>query len=193
MTLDNVLTEVRCCRCCDTELPLGPRPVLRAQASAKILIVGQAPGKRVHETGIPWDDPSGRRLREWMGLGDEKFYDDDNIAIIPMGFCYPGKGKSGDLPPRKECAQLWHQPLLSALPNIELTLLIGSHAQQYYLPGRYKSLTERVHDWEKFIPAVLPLVHPSPRNRHWLRSNPWFEREVVVYLRARVGEVLGSL
>lgn len=189
-TLQSLLAEVRACRVCEGELPLGANPVLRASATAKILIVGQAPGTRVHESGIPWNDPSGDRLRDWMGIDRERFYDESQIAIIPMGFCYPGRGKSGDLPPRKECAPLWHERLLAQLPNIELTLLVGSYAQQHYLSSPHKTLTERVRAWQSFVPSQLPLVHPSPRNRRWLQINPWFEAEVVTYLKQRVEEIL---
>ncbi len=188
--LRDLLAQVRACRVCDEVLPLGANPVLRASESAKILIVGQAPGTRVHETGIPWNDPSGDRLREWMGVGRDAFYDESRVAIIPMGFCYPGRGKSGDLPPRKECAELWHEKLLAQLPAIELTLLVGSYAQGYYLDTTHKTLTERVKDWQAFLPACLPLVHPSPRNRRWIKNNPWFEAEVVPYLRQRVRTLL---
>lgn len=193
--LQDLLAEVRACRACDSELPLGANPVVRAQSSARILIVGQAPGTRVHATGIPWNDPSGDRLREWMNLSREQFYDDAQIAIMPMGFCYPGKGKSGDLPPRKECAELWHEKILAQLPHVELTLLVGSYAQAHYLKEHssdtdFKSLTERVRAWRQFVPAVLPLVHPSPRNRRWLKNNAWFEQEVVPYLRERVKTLL---
>ena len=188
--LQDLLAEVRACRVCDEELPLGANPVVRASETAKILIVGQAPGTRVHATGIPWNDPSGDRLRDWMGLEREAFYDDSRVAIIPMGFCYPGKGKSGDLPPRKECADLWHEQLMAQLPAVELTLLIGSYAQAHYLSTKHKTLTERVRDWQQFTPARLPLVHPSPRNRRWLKNNPWFEQEVVPYLQQRVATLL---
>jgi uracil-DNA glycosylase len=188
--LRDLLQQVRACRHCEKDLPLGPRPVLRAKTSAKILIIGQAPGTKVHASGIPWDDASGQRLREWMGIDSNFFYNEKHVAIIPMGFCYPGKGKSGDLPPRKECAPLWHQPLMHLLPNIELTLLIGSYAQQYYLPRKYASLTEFVRVWKSFAPKIIPLVHPSPRNRRWLSNNPWFEKEVVKFLRKRVRNVL---
>lgn len=189
--LIDLLTEVRACRVCDANLPLGANPVLRARESARLLIVGQAPGTRVHESGIPWDDPSGDRLREWLGLNREQFYDENKIAIIPMGFCYPGRGKGGDLPPRAECATLWHEKLLALLPRLELMLLVGSYAQQYYLQEHYRSLAERVKDWRHLSrrrsqPLMLPLVHPSPRNRRWLKNNPWFEAELVPYLRRRV-------
>ncbi|MGQ9425407.1 uracil-DNA glycosylase family protein [Gilvimarinus sp. F26214L] len=189
--LKDLLAEVRACRVCEEVLPLGANPVVRATASAKVLIVGQAPGTRVHATGVPWNDPSGDRLRDWMGLGREAFYDERKIAIIPMGFCYPGRGKSGDLPPRTECSELWHGRLLEALPNIELTLLVGSYAQSHYLEGRYPTLAQRVRDWRRFAPEALPLVHPSPRNRRWLKTNPWFEDEVVPYLRRRIHRLVG--
>lgn len=189
IVLTNLLKEVRACRVCDELLPLGANPIVRAKDSAKILVIGQAPGTRVHATGIPWNDPSGDRLREWMALSREDFYDESRIAIMPMGFCYPGRGKSGDLPPRQECAELWHDRVLGALPNVELTLLIGSYAQSHYLAGSYPSLALRTQDWRTFAPKALPLVHPSPRNRRWLKNNPWFEAEVVPYLRRRVAEL----
>ncbi len=192
--LKNLLTEITSCRLCEQHLPLGPRPVVRAKGSATILIIGQAPGTKVHETGIPWNDPSGDRLRDWMGLSREAFYNDQQIAIMPMGFCYPGRGKSGDLPPRPECAPQWHDEILAHLPNIQLTLLVGSYAQAHYLNSvstkRYKNLTERVLDWKKFTPTYLPLVHPSPRNRRWIKNNPWFEDELVPYLRRRVKKLM---
>ncbi|MCW8196180.1 uracil-DNA glycosylase family protein [Proteobacteria bacterium 005FR1] len=188
--LVDLLQEVRACRACDEQLPLGANPIVRARPSARILIVGQAPGTRVHATGVPWNDPSGDRLREWMDLSREAFYDERKIAIMPMGFCYPGRGKSGDLPPRTECAELWHERILSALPKIELTLLVGSYAQAHYMEGRYPSLAARVRDWRRFAPAAMPLVHPSPRNRRWLKDNPWFEEELIPHLRQRVAEVL---
>lgn len=190
ITLKNLLEEVRACRVCDELLPLGANPVVRAKSSARIMVIGQAPGTRVHATGVPWNDPSGDRLREWMGLSREEFYDERRIAIMPMGFCYPGRGKSGDLPPRPECSELWHDRILAGLPNIELTLLIGSYAQSHYLEGRYRSLAERVQDWRSFAPEAMPLVHPSPRNRRWLKSNPWFEEEVVPCLRSRVAALM---
>jgi uracil-DNA glycosylase len=188
--LADLLREVRACRACDEHLPLGANPIVRAQSTAKILIVGQAPGTRVHATGVPWNDPSGDRLREWMDLSRESFYDERKIAIMPMGFCYPGRGKSGDLPPRNECAALWHERILAALPNIELTLLVGSYAQAHYMEERYPTLAERVRDWRRFAPAVMPLVHPSPRNRRWLKNNPWFEEELVPELKQRVAAIL---
>jgi len=161
-------------------LPHEPRPVVRAHRDARILIIGQAPGTRVHESGIPWNDPSGRLLREWMEVDDETFYDVKRVALAPMGFCYPGKGKSGDLPPRPECAPLWHQELMEKMKNIRLTLLIGQYSQRHYLgDGSKATLTETVRDFRDHLPAYLPMPHPSPRNRLWLRRNPWFDEEVV--------------
>ena len=183
--LQNLLEEVRSCERCE-DLPLGPRPVVRAASTASVLIIGQAPGTRVHASGIPWDDPSGERLRNWMGLTSEQFYDTSRIAIMPMGFCYPGKGRSGDLPPRLECAPLWHEAILEHLPNLGLTLLIGQYAQSYYLADHHRNLTERVKHWRDYFPRFLPLVHPSPRNRRWLAQNPWFEKELVPFLRMEV-------
>ena len=191
-SLNRLLRDVRACRQCEAELPLGPRPVLRAAQSARILIVGQAPGTRVHATGIPWNDPSGDRLRNWLQLDREQFYDERLIAIIPMGFCYPGKGKSGDLPPRPECAPLWHAQLLEQLPELQLRLLIGKYAQNYYLQTKRRSLAETVHDYHSYLPDYLPLPHPSPRNIRWLRNNPWFEKDVLPVLRERVVAILGN-
>lgn len=188
--MDRLLNEVRVCRLCADDLPLGPRPVLQAHPSARILIAAQAPGRRVHETGLPFNDPSGDRLRDWMGVGRETFYDPLQLAIVPMGFCYPGTGKSGDLPPRPECAPAWRERVLASLPNIELTLVIGQYAQQWHLPGAGRTLTEVVARWRDFIPAVIPLPHPSPRNNLWLRRHPWFEKDVVPYLRQRVRDLL---
>ncbi len=189
--LQTLLEAVRACRACEAHLPLGPRPVLRAAATARILIVGQAPGLRVHNTGIPWDDPSGERLRAWMGIAREAFYDESRIAIIPMGYCYPGRGNGGDLPPRPECARLWLDRLLAELPLIELTLLIGQHAQRHFLGGRRKaSLAETVDSWREYSPAYIPLPHPSPRNTPWLQRNPGFERKLLPELRKRVDGIL---
>ena len=190
IALLDLLAEVRACRYCEKELPLGPRPVVRAHADARILIVGQAPGTRVHASGIPWDDPSGERLRNWLQTDASLFYDESKIAIVPMGFCYPGKGKSGDLPPTKACAPLWHERLLEQMPQIGLTLLIGSYAQTRYLGSSRQTLTERVQNWREYRPDYMPLPHPSPRNTLWLRRNPWFEAEVVPELRQRVADIL---
>ena len=192
MPLAELLIEIRNCRECEAELPCEPRPVLAAGKDARILIIGQAPGKRVHETGIAWDDPSGNRLREWLKIESHQFYDESIVALVPMGFCYPGKGKSGDLPPRTECAALWHERLLAELPNIELTLLVGQYAQKRYLGERCKSnLTQTVQAWEDYWPSLLPLPHPSPRNNIWLSKNPWFEDDVLPSLRSRVSALLG--
>ena len=184
--LADLLAEIRACRHCEADLPLGPNPVLRAGAGARLLIVGQAPGTKVHATGIPWNDPSGERLRQWLDMDSEQFYDQDRIAIVPMGFCYPGRGKSGDLPPSPACAPLWHEKVLSHLPKLELTLLVGSYAQAHYLGASRETLTERVRRWRDFAPDYLPLPHPSPRNTLWLKRNPWFDEEVVPALQARV-------
>ncbi len=189
-SLTALLTEIRDCRVCEQSLPLGPRPILGANKLSRVLIIGQAPGTRVHESGIPWDDPSGDRLRRWLGVDKQQFYDERLFAIVPMGFCYPGKGKSGDLPPRPECAPLWHEKLLSRMPNIEMTLLIGQYAQQFYLDDNFKNLTERVRNWRKSKSNHLPLPHPSPRNQIWMKKNPWFETEVLPHLSARIHQIL---
>lgn len=191
--LQALLAKIRECCCCAAHLPQTPKPVLRAKATARLLIVGQAPGIRVHTTGIPWNDPSGDRLRSWLQMDKSQFYDDSQIAIIPIGLCYPGKGKNGDLPPRPECAPQW-QPLLQAcLPNIQLTLLIGQYAQRYYLGTQAKTtLTATVQNWHHYLPLFLPLPHPSPRNQLWLKHNPWFEMEVLPLLRQQVTRVLSS-
>lgn len=189
--LDALLARARACRFCEAHLPLGPRPVLRASATARLLIVGQAPGTRVHETGIPWNDPSGDRLRQWLALDRDTFYDDSRIAIIPTGLCYPGRDpKGGDLPPRRECAPLWHPPLRALLPEVRLTLLVGSHAQAYDLGRRRRAtMTETVRAWRDYLPEVLPLPHPSWRTTMWLRRNAWFEAELLPELRAAVETV----
>jgi uracil-DNA glycosylase len=188
------LAEARACRHCEAHLPLGPRPVLRAGVGAAILIIGQAPGTRVHASGIPWDDASGERLRAWMGIDRATFYDESRIAIVPMGLCYPGvDARGGDRPPRPECAPLWHPRILPLLPRLELTLLVGSHAQKRYLAAPAgSSLDERVRGWAQHIPACLPLPHPSWRNTAWLRRRPWFEAEVLPWLRERVERILAN-
>ncbi|WP_305983286.1 uracil-DNA glycosylase family protein [Roseivirga thermotolerans] len=188
--MQDLLEQIRNCTLCAEHLPLGPRPVIRAHRSSRILVIGQAPGTRVHETGIPWNDPSGKNLRKWMGVTDEQFYDSGLFAIVPMGFCYPGKGKSGDLPPRPECAAEWHERLLAKMPNIELTLLIGQYAQSYYLEGRKENLTETVRSFKEYLPKYFPLVHPSPRNGIWMRKNLWFEEEVLPVLQHRVQQIM---
>lgn len=185
--LDTLLARIRACRACADELPLGPRPVLQAGASARLLIVGQAPGTKVHASGVPWDDASGERLRDWLGLDKSVFYDPARVAIVPMGFCYPGRGGGGDLPPRRECAQLWLPPLLARLPRIELILLLGQYAQRHYLGAAAKaSLTDTVAAFAEYAPRFIPLPHPSPRNTAWFQRHPWFARELLPVLRARV-------
>lgn len=188
-SLDALLADVRACRHC-RDLPLGPRPVLQAAASARILIAGQAPGRKVHASGQPFTDASGDRLRDWLGIGPDVFYDAQQVAIVPMGFCYPGSGPAGDLPPRPECAPRWREKVLGKLPHLELTLVIGQYALAYHLPQAGSTVTEAVQTWREHWPQVVPLPHPSPRNNRWLRSNPWFEAELVPALRARVAEVL---
>ena len=190
--LERVLCAARACRVCAAGLPLGPRPVLRARSTARLLIVSQAPATRVHETGIPFDDPSGDRLRGWLAVDRETFYDQDRIAFVPMGLCYPGRDSRGsDNPPRAECAPLWHPPLLAALPAVELTLLVGLYAQRHYLGTRRRGkLTGTVRAWADYGPAYLPLPHPSWRNTGWLKRNPWFEAKLVPELRVRVHALL---
>jgi uracil-DNA glycosylase len=190
---DTLLRRVRRCQTCKPYLPLGPRPVVQAHPSARLLIVGQAPGIKVHETGIPWNDASGDRLREWLGLSREDFYDPRKVAILPVGFCYPGTGEHGDLPPRPECFKLWHEPLLNGLPDIELTVLLGSYAHKKYLgKDRQPSLTATVRAWREYLPRFLPLPHPSPLNNIWLSKNPWFNREVLPALRRAMPRGLGK-
>jgi uracil-DNA glycosylase len=189
--LDRLLAEIRACRLCEAQLPLGPRPVLRASATARLLIAGQAPGTRVHASGIPWDDPSGDRLRGWLRLSRDQFYDEARIAIVPMGLCYPGKGARGDLPPRPECARTWHPRLLPLLDKVELVLAIGRHAQTWHLGGTIRpTLADTVRHYGDYAPRVFPLPHPSPRNIGWFRANPWFEADVLPVLRQRVDQVL---
>jgi uracil-DNA glycosylase family 4 len=190
-SFENLLQEIKDCKVCSEHLVLGPRPVVSVSPNSKILVIGQAPGTKVHASGIPWDDASGKNLRKWLGVTNEQFYDTNLFGIVPMGFCYPGKGKSGDLPPRPECAPLWHNQILGRLKEVKLTLLIGQYAQAYYLEkGREKTLTETVENFKAYLPKFLPLVHPSPRNGIWMRKNPWFEAEVVPYLQSRIQEIL---
>ena len=186
-SLDSLLVAVRSCRVCEPVLPLGPRPVLQTGHAARILIIGQAPGTRVHASGVPWSDASGDRLRDWTGLDSHVFYDAYKVAILPMGFCYPGRGHSGDLPPRPECAPLWHDRLLAQLPNIELTLLVGLYAQRYVLGRRRKAnLTETVRAWREFAPECFALPHPSARNTPWFQRNPWFGQDLLPALKQQV-------
>ncbi|MCB9331441.1 MAG: uracil-DNA glycosylase family protein [Lewinellaceae bacterium] len=187
----NAVQQAKSCTHCTQHLPHGPRPVFTVHPDARILIIGQAPGRKVHESGIPWDDVSGNRLRNWLGVDAPTFYNPECFALLPMGFCYPGTGKSGDLPPRPECAPLWHQPLLRMMPGITLTLLFGQYAQERYLGAAQKNtLTETVRNWRAYVPNYLPLPHPSPRNQIWTRKNPWFEAEVLPYLKEQVALAL---
>lgn len=188
--LDDLLVEVRSCVVCTEYLADGPRPIVQVGSAARIVIIGQAPGRRVHESGIPWDDPSGETLRSWLSLSAEQFYDSNLVAIVPMGFCYPGSAKSGDKPPRPECAPLWHEQLLAHLPKDRLDIIIGMYAQKRYIQDREKTLTATVEQWQRFMPRQVVLPHPSPRNRHWLTKNPWFEAEVIPAVQKRVKEVI---
>jgi uracil-DNA glycosylase len=186
-----LLQRVRACTLCEPHLPLGARPVLQVHPAAHILVVGQAPGIRVHKSGIPFDDASGDRLREWMGITREVFYEPLQVAIVPMGFCYPGTGKFGDLPPRPECAPRWRQQVMGQLPKIALTLVIGRYAQAWHLPKTDDStVTRTVERWQEFAPAVIPLPHPSPRNNIWVKRNPWFAETLLPELKALVAQAL---
>ena len=186
-----LLKEVKDCTVCSEYLPLGPRPTITASPKSKIIIIGQAPGTRVHKSGIPWDDKSGENLRKWMGISNEDFYDEKKVALIPMGFCYPGRGKSGDLPPRKECAPLWHDRLLMRMKEVELILLIGKYAQDYYLKkNAKKNLTETVKHFREYLPAYFVLPHPSPRNNIWQAKNDWFKELVLPELELSVKNIL---
>lgn len=188
--MNRLIEDITNCTICK-DLPLGPRPVISVSQKSKIVVIGQAPGTKVHASGIPWDDQSGKNLREWMGVDEQTFYNPDIFAIVPMGFCYPGKGKSGDLPPRKECAPLWHKPLFDRLPEIELTLLIGKYAQDYYLAHhKAKNLTETVKNYKTYLPHHFVLPHPSPRNNIWQAKNEWFKHEVLPELKIHVGSLL---
>lgn len=187
--MQKLLSDIQNCTTCKQYLEHGIRPVLQADTNARIVIIGQAPGSKVHQTGIPWDDASGKQLRKWLNVDTETFYNPNKIALIPMGFCYPGKGKTGDLPPRKECAPQWHNLLLSSMKQVKLILLIGQYAQNYYLGERMKTnLTETVSAFEEYLPKYLPLPHPSPRNRFWLKKNPWFEEHIIPYIQKVVFE-----
>jgi uracil-DNA glycosylase len=186
----DLLESVRTCQICTEFLPLGPRPVVQLDPQATILIAGQAPGRRVHESGVPFDDPSGDRLREWLGVSRDIFYDPAKIAILPMGFCYPGTGKSGDLPPRPECENAWRRQLLKQLTRIRLTLVIGQYAQKWHLSHVEKNLTETVRAWKNYGPGVIPLPHPSPRNNIWLKRNPWFGESLLPELKKAIRNAL---
>ena len=187
--LPTLLREARACRTCEAHLE--PRPVLQVGSGARLVIIGQAPGRKVHDNGVPWDDVSGRRLREWLGVDDATFYDPKRVALLPMGFCFPGMGKSGDLPPRPECAPQWHPPMLAAMPNVKLTLLLGLYAQQHYLRPK-AAVTEQVAAWKKDLrKGRVALPHPSPRSR-WTRINPWFEKDVLPAIRRAVAKALAD-
>ena len=188
--IESLLNNIKKCTICLEHLPHGVRPVLQINPKARILIAGQAPGRKVHESGVPFDDASGDRLREWMGVSKEVFYDAEKIAILPMSFCYPGTGKSGDLPPRPECEAAWRKQLLEQLPNLEITLVIGKYAQSYHFNNASVSLTERVKSWKTYWPTQVPLPHPSPRNNIWLSKNPWFEAEILPLLRDTISKIL---
>ncbi|TDI93687.1 MAG: uracil-DNA glycosylase family protein [Chloroflexi bacterium] len=189
--LITVAREARACTLCEAHLPLGPRPVFQVSREAPVLIAAQAPGLKVHESGVPFDDPSGDRLRDWLGIDRVTFYDVQRIALLPMGFCYPGRGKSGDLPPRPECARTWRERFMSCLDGVRMTLVIGQYAHRWHLRDATKSnLTETVRAWREFAPSIFPLPHPSPRNNIWLKKNPWFVSEVVPELRQSIKRVL---
>lgn len=190
--MENILAKVRSCTLCSDSLPFGPRPVLQLHPNSRILIAGQAPGRKVHESGVPFDDASGNRLRSWLGISPEQFYDSEKVSILPMGFCYPGTGSSGDLPPRPECVDTWRKDLLSRLEAVELTLVIGQYAQAYHLPTAGRTVTAHVQAWKEYWPQIVPLPHPSPRNNRWLVRNPWFKRDLLPRLRERVSEVLAA-
>lgn len=188
--LTTLLEAVRSCTICE-DLPLGPRPILQGSTKAKVLIVGQAPGRVTHKKGIPFDDPSGKRLRAWMGVTEDVFYNPDKIAILPMGFCFPGTGNSGDLPPRSECANAWRRPLLEHLSHIEVTLIIGQYAINWHInDGQKANLTDRVSNWKNDMPSRIVMPHPSPRNNRWLKRNPWFETDVLPALKERIRDIL---
>lgn len=189
--IDGLLQEIRRCELCVPHLELGANPVVSFSANSRILIIGQAPGTVVHRTGVPWNDKSGNNLRNWLGVEDDQFYNPDLFGIVPMGFCYPGKGKSGDLPPRIECAPLWHTRILNELRQVELTLLIGQYAQGYYLGDqKLKTLTKTVQNFEAYLPKYFVLPHPSPRNNIWMKKNPWFKELVLPKLKVTIARVL---
>ncbi len=187
-----LMSEVRACTICAPQLPHAPRPVLQLHQNASILIAGQAPGRKVHESGVPFDDASGKRLREWMGVTSEVFYNPEQVAILPMGFCYPGKSTSGDLPPLKICATTWRQSVLAELSSVRLTLIIGQYAQKWHLDEPRKNLTETVRAWSDYDESIMPMPHPSPRNNIWLAKNRWFEKELLPTLKKRVADTLGA-
>ncbi len=189
--METLLKEIRACTICEDFLPNPAKPIIRASEYSKILIVGQAPGQKVQNSGIPWDDLSGKELRRWLDVSNEQFYDTNLFAIMPMGMCFPGIGKSGDLPPRKECAPAWHAKVLNKMPNIQLTLLIGKYAQDFYLKKNVQeNLTETVRNYQQYLPSFIPLPHPSPRNKIWMKRNGWFELEILPVLCERIRTIL---
>jgi len=189
--MKKLLTEIRSCTTCKSFLPNKPKPIIQASSESKIVIIGQAPGQKVQDSGIPWDDLSGNELRRWLAVTKEQFYNPKLFALMPMGFCYPGKGTSGDLPPRPECAPLWHDKVLAEMKSVKLILLIGQYSQKLYLADNFKlTLTENVKNYKEFLPKYLPLVHPSPRNKIWQKKNPWFELEVITFLQKIVKDIL---
>jgi len=190
--INSLLSDVKECVLCEKYLPHGVRPILQVNPNAKILIAGQAPGRKVHESGVPFDDASGDRLRDWMNVSKETFYDSNKIAILPMGFCYPGKGKSGDFPPRQECKPAWREQLLEQFPNIEMVLVLGKYAQTYHFGKTNSSLTELVKSWETYWPNKVPLPHPSPRNNIWLSKNRWFEKDLIPSLQNQCRKILAD-
>lgn len=188
--MKNLLSTIRDCSLCADKLPLGPRPIIEAAKHSKIVLISQAPGRKVHESGVAWKDQSGKKLREWLGVTEETFYNTDNFAILPMGFCYPGKAKTGDLPPMKICAPTWHDQVWNELKHVKLKLLIGAYAQNYYLPDDKCNLTEKVKNYNDYLPEYFVIPHPSPVNRFWRMKNPWFENTVVTKLQEHVNSIL---
>lgn len=191
-SLNGLLNDVRACTVCAPHLLHAPRPIVQAGTGASIVVIGQAPGRRAHQSGIPWNDPSGDALRDWLGLTNRQFYDPGLVALVPMGFCYPGSGRSGDKPPRPECAPLWHEALLDHLPSERLEIIIGAYAQKRYITDREPTVTATVANWARYLPRQVVLPHPSPRNRHWLNKNPWFETETLPAVRTRINQILNQ-
>lgn len=189
--MQKLLSKIRNCEVCASHLPLGPRPIIAGSPKSKIVLISQAPGRRAHDLNKAWDDASGRKLREWLGVTETEFYNPDNFAILPMGLCYPGKAKTGDLPPRKECAPLWHDAVWEQFKNVQLKIVIGKYAQDHYLKTYVKkNLTENVANYNDFLPSLFPIPHPSPVNRFWTIKNPWFEEDVVPKLKKRVSSII---
>ncbi len=187
--LDRLFRDIRHCQLCKNELPHDPKPIIRGSETSKILIIGQAPGIRVHKTGTPFNDPSGDRLRNWLQIDRDDFYNENNIAIMPMGLCFPGTGQRGDSPPPKRCTPQWHQQVLEQLPNVKATLLVGSYAQKYYLKPHYQTLSKALKQWQEKPNNFIPLPHPSPRNNLWLKKNPWFETDILPLIRQKIRSI----